>query len=89
MVKKKNSSYLMTIFSRHNLCPLCCILLPIPFQEKTTRSVDKGRAVNIIHTDFSKEFDIVTHCILGPKDIIVWMSGQLDGSETNRMVRLS
>lgn len=44
--------------------------------------------MNAIHIDFSKEFDIVTHCILGPKDIIVWTSGQLDGSETKRMVRL-
>lgn len=30
MVKKKISSYLITIFLHPKLCPLCCTLLPIP-----------------------------------------------------------
>lgn len=65
--KSNKSAHLITTFSGHNLCPLCCILLPIPFCDETSTSVDKGRAVNVIHIDFSKDFDIVSHYIIGSK----------------------
>jgi len=45
--------------------------------ELTTKSVNKGRAVSVIHTDFSKDFDMASHYILGPKAKIL-ESGQAD-----------
>lgn len=65
-----------------------CVLLTIPFSEKITESVDKGRAANVIHIDFGTGLTLSRTIPLCPSlDIIVWMGSQLGGNETNGTVR--
>ena len=41
-----------------------CLTNLISFYVWVTRLVDEGKAVNVVHLDFSKDFDMVSHSIL-------------------------
>ena len=41
-----------------------CLTNHISFYDWVTRLVDEGRAVDVVHLDFSKVFDMVSHSIL-------------------------
>lgn len=48
---------------------------PITFCDKIMRSVDVGLPVDVLHFDFSKVFDMVSHRILISRlGCYVWMS---------------
>ncbi|KAF1534907.1 hypothetical protein FQV19_0007770, partial [Eudyptula minor] len=41
-----------------------CLINLISFYDQVTRLVDEGKAVDVVHLDFSKAFDTVSHSIL-------------------------
>ena len=41
-----------------------CLTNPISLYDLVTRLVDEGKAVDVVHLDFSKAFDTVSHSIL-------------------------
>ncbi|CAM5074315.1 unnamed protein product [Natator depressus] len=44
-----------------------CLTNLIVFYDEITGSVDEGKAVDVLFLDFSKAFDMVSHCILASK----------------------
>jgi len=42
-----------------------CLTNPISFYNCVTRLIDKGKVADVVHLDFSKAFDTVSHSILG------------------------
>jgi len=44
-----------------------CLINLMSFYDQVTRPVDEGKAVDVVHLDFSKAFDAVSHSILPEK----------------------
>lgn len=84
--QEKNSSYLSTIFSCYNLHLLPWIQLTILWENY--QIYRQGRTADVILTDSRKDLIFSHLTLLHPTlDIMVWMSGQVDGNDTE-MVRL-
>ncbi|PKU44700.1 hypothetical protein llap_4974 [Limosa lapponica baueri] len=70
-----------------------CLTNLISFYDKVTHLVDEGKAVDVVHLDFSKAFDTVSHSILLEKlaahglarNTLRWVKNWLEG-QTQRVV---
>ncbi|KAK4828523.1 hypothetical protein QYF61_026945 [Mycteria americana] len=66
-VSNKKYKYGTVFTLRSHFCRLGMENNLINFYDEMTGFLDKGTAVNIVHVDFSKAFDIVSHKILREK----------------------